>query len=349
MLDMKEGFSKSSEYNFFKNNLPEISEKAYHWKMYWPFLYVKDVLYTLIWCIKSKKRFDIYFAVGNLNPIAGIILRKLRLVSKVIYISLDYYPIRFKNVFFNWLYFQLDKFCVGFCDETWNASPIIAKTREKKMNMRRDVYNKQYTVRGGVWFYKTKRLSFARINKEKIVYRGVLLDFMGVELAIKAMPLVLKKIPKLIFEIIGTGEEKGKLKKIVRSLKISKNVIFHGFVKGRQQMEKVLSDSAIGIATFNTDLHNEKVMNSDPGKIKDYMLMGMPVITTNAVYFHRELTRKKCGVIVEYKPEKLATAIIRLIKNRRLLKEYRQNAIKFIEKYDCSYIYKPNIERVLSN
>lgn len=348
MLDIKEGYQMSSTYDFFKNNHLVETVKAYHWKLYWPMLYIKDILYTLFWCTKFKRRFDIYFAAGNLNPVAGIILRKFGVVKKVVYISLDYYPIRFKNRFFNWVYFQLDKFCVRLSDETWNVSPTIAKARKKKIGMEGDEYSRQYTVRGGIWFYKTKRLPFAKINRRKIVYRGMLLDHMGVDLVIKAIPLILKKIPDLIFEIIGTGEEEKELKNLAKNLGVSKNILFHGFVQGRQQMEKVLSDGALGIATFNTDIAYEKVRNSDPGKIKDYMLMGMPVITTNAVYFHQEITNERCGLVVEYKPEELAVAIIKLLKNRNLLKEYRQNAIRFIEKFDCNRIYKPNTERVLN-
>ena len=188
----------------------------------------------------------------------------------------------------------------------------------------------------------------AKVNRNKIVYRGSLLDFMGVDLAIKAMPIILREIPDLTFEIVGIGKESKKLKKLAKSLMVSKNVLFHGFVKGRLEMEKVLSDAALGIATFNTDILDDKVRNSDPGKIKDYMLMGMPVITTNAVYYHRRITNRRCGLVVEYKPEELAAAVIKLLKNRNLLKEYRQNAIHFIEKFDCNHIYKSNTERVLN-
>lgn len=348
LLDTKESFQNSSEYEYLKYRKKLVYNKAFHWIFPWPLLYFKDLIYSFIWSLKFPNKWNLYFGVGNLNPVAGIILRKFGIVRKVVYMSLDYYPIRFKNRFFNWVYFQLDKFCVRLSDETWNVSPTIAKAREKKMNMVRSIYNRQYTVRGGIWFYKTKRLPFAKINRRKIVYRGMLLDHMGVDLVIKAMTLILKKIPDLIFEIVGTGEEEKKLKNLAKNLGVSKNVLFHGFVKGRQEMEKVLSDGAIGIATFTTDIAYEKVRNSDPGKIKDYMLMGMPVVTTNAVYYHKEIAKNRCGLVIDYNPEALASAVIRLLKNKRLLKEYRENATKFIERFDCRNILGPNVKRVIN-
>lgn len=347
MLDMKESYKMSSGYYLYKDSILSKSKSAFHWNLYWPLLYTKDVLYTIFWCLKFWKRFDIYFASGNLNPLAGLFLRELGFVKKVVYQSLDYYPTRFSNPFFNWLYFQIDKFCVKFCDETWNVSPIMVKARHKKMAMDPKRFNGQYLVPGCVWFYKTKRLLFSSIKRNKIVYRGSLLDFMGVDLAIKAMPIILKEIPELTFEIIGIGKEGERLKKLAKSLKVSKNVIFHGFIEGRYEMEKVLSDAALGIATFNTDMLDDKVRNSDPGKIKDYMLMGMPVITTNALSYHRKITEKKCGVVVEYTVKEFAKAVIKILKNKKLLKEYRRNAIKFIEKFDCYNIYKPFLERIL--
>ncbi|MDO8638259.1 MAG: glycosyltransferase [Candidatus Daviesbacteria bacterium] len=347
MLDMKQGYDKSSGYEFFSDNKLVSSGKAYNFKLYWTILYLKDILYTLFWCLKFGKKFDLYFASGNLNPVAGLILRKMGVVKKVIYQSVDYYSIRFKNKFFNWLYFQMDKFCVKFCDETWNVSSMMAPAREKQMGMDMKIFNRQYTVPGGIWFYKTKRLVFTKINRKKIVYRGMLLEFMGIDLAIRAMPLLLKKIPDLKFEIIGTGEEENNLKNLAFSLGVSKNVLFHGFVKERADVERLLSDAAVGIATFNPNMPVDRVKNSDPGKIKDYMLLGMPVITTDTNTYSKEFIKNECGLVVDYDPKELASAIIKLLNNKELLKEYRNNAIKFIEKFDCINILKPNIERVL--
>lgn len=347
MLDTDQSYKMPSGYYLYKNNKLSKSDNAKHWKFYWPLLYVKDMLYTFFWCLIFLRGIDVYFASGNLNPLVGIILRELGLVKKVVYQSLDYYPVRFNNIFLNWLYFQLDKFCVKFADETWNVSSRIAEGRHRKMDMDPKVFNRQYTVPGCIWFYKTKRLSFSSINPNKIVYRGSLLDFMGVDLVINAIPSMLKKMPKLVFEIIGIGKDKKRLIRLTKSLRVSKSVIFHGFIKGRQEMEKLLSDAALGVATFNTNILDDKVKNSDPGKIKDYMLMGMPVITTKEVYYHQKITEQRCGLVINYSVEDFAAAVMKLIKNKKLLKEYRENAAGFVEKFDCQYILGPNIERVL--
>lgn len=346
MAEIKDGKQMSSSLDLFKENKLAESRKAYNWQAYWPLLYIKDVLYTFYWCLKLGK-IDVYFAAGNLNPLVGIVLREFGIVKKVIYQSMDYYPTRFPNKFFDWLYFQLDKFCVKFADETWNANPIMVEAREKKMGMKREFYPKQYTVPGGVWFYKTKRLPFNKINRKKIVYRGWLLNHMGVDLAIKAMSLILKRDSKVQLEILGGGDEENNLKQLAHKLGISKNITFYGWIKDRAILDKLLSDGAVGIATFNTDILDEKIKNADPGKVKDYMLFGMPVITTGALSYSNQIMENKCGVVIPYKVEELSDTILKLLKNEKLLKEYRENALKFVKSFDWDHILRPNVSRVL--
>ena len=50
---------------------------------------------------------------------------------------------------------------------------------------------------------------------------------------------------------------------------------------------------------------------------------------------------------MNYKPEELTSSVIKLLNVKVLLKEYRDNAIKFIEKFDCTNILKPNVNRIL--
>ncbi len=347
MLEMRESRNKSSGYDFFKDNKLVSSGKASNNRLYWQVFYIKDVLLTLFWCLKSGEKFDVYFASGNLSPLAGLILRELGIVKKVVYQSVDYYSMRFKNTVLNWLYFQLDKFFVRFCDETWNVSPRMAPAREKQMGMNMKIFKRQYTVNNCIWFYKTKRLPYDKINRKKIIYRGMLLEFMGIDLAIRAMPLLLRRIPDLKFEIIGTGDQENYLKNLAKTLKVSKNVLFHGFVKERSEVERILSDAAAGIATFKPNMPVDRVINSDPGKIKDYLLLGMPVITTDTSYLSEEIANSKAGLIVNYNPKELAAAVVKLINNQRLLKEYRNNAIKFIENFDCTNVLRPNVKRIL--
>lgn len=347
LLETDESFENSSKSEWFHNRKPHKQINAFHWKMSVPLLYVKDFVYTLIWSLRFG-RCDLYFGVGNLNPVAGIILKKLGRINKVVYYCQDYFQDRFKDPVLNNFYFQLDKFCVRYSDETWNVSAAMVEARERKMGMRREVYNRQFTVPGGIWFRKVKRVPFPKVDRQKIVYRGTLLDWQGVDLAIKAMPFIIKKIRGARLEIIGGGPEEIKLKNLAKKLKVEKSVLFHGLITDRQKMEEMLRNASLGVATFNTRILDDKVKNGDPGKIKDYMVMGMPVITTDALYYHQRIIDKKCGIVVDYNPKQFADSVIKLLSDKSLLKIYRQNALKFIKDFDWNKIYSKNIGRVLT-
>lgn len=56
----------------------------------------------------------------------------------------------------------------------------------------------------------------------------------GLKNFIKAARLALSKNPKLIFVLAGDGEQKGELLELAASYGVSKNVVFTGFVRGKQ-------------------------------------------------------------------------------------------------------------------
>jgi glycosyltransferase involved in cell wall biosynthesis len=195
---------------------------------------------------------------------------------------------------------------------------------------------------------KINRVPFSKVNKKKLIYAGGFIPYMGIDLAIKSLPLILKKVPGVTLDIIGRGEEEENWKKLARELGVEKIIRFEDWMEDREAFHKRLSESAIGLAPFNYHILDDKVKNADPGKIKDYMSSGLPVITTKAVYTHPEITRERCGIIVEYTVSSFSSAIIKLLTNPKLLSEYRENAIKYAKSFDWDILFQKNLGRVLS-
>lgn len=346
LLENEESYNRSSRFEYYKDSKLVIEKNAYHWIAPRPLLYIKDIFYTFFWCFKIKEKWDVFFGIDNINVLAALFLKRIGKIKKVVYHPLDYEPIRFNNKFLNWLYFQFDKICVKYCDETWNVSEGMIKAREKKIGVKRDA--KQYVFPICVWVNKTKRKPFDKINKTKIIFRGSLFADMGVDLIIRAMPLIIKSLPEVVLEIYGDGTERKKLEIEAKKLKVSKHIKFFGWIRERKSLEDHMSDAALGIATFNTKIAGDKFRNADPGKIKDYMLMGMPVITTKAISNFEQIEKLKCGIVINYEAKELADAVVKLLLDENLLKEYRDNALEFIKQFDCGKLFNKNIPRVLN-
>lgn len=342
-----EFYKFSSKYAAYEHGKLVNKEASFHWCLPDIFLYIKDILYTLFWSTKFDGKYDLFIGVDPLNALVGIILRFFGRTNKVVYYTIDYFTPRFKNKALNAIYHSIDKFCVRFCDEIWNFSSVMAKARETYNNMPRSLYGKQYTVPNGVWFYQAKRKSFDKINKKKIIFTGHLNAMNGVDLILQAMPKIIKKIPDIEVEIIGGGPEYENLRRQARDLQLEKYILFHGWIDNRQKLEHLLSDAAVGLAPFNTNIAGDKIRNADPAKLKDYTLLGVPFIVTDAIANPKEVMDMKYGIVIKYDKDQLARAVIKLLRDEKLLKEYRENALQFAKQYDNEKLFLTNLKRIL--
>ena len=308
-----------------------------------------EFLLLIAWIFKTRQKYDLYIGVDNLNAIQGLILKKLGKVKKVVFYTIDYFPTRFENKFLNWIYHTIDRICVENADETWNVSSKMVAAREKIYRVSQKARNRQYEVPIGIWYNHSRPKNFAKIDKKKLIFVGHLLPYMGVDLVIKTLPRLVKDFKGVKLEIIGDGEERQNLINLAKKHGVGDKVKFYGWIRERKQLEKIISDGAVGLATFNTKILDEKVKNADPGKIKDYMQVGMPVITTNAVSTADRIVKAEAGVLIDYDSNQLRRAVAELLKNDEVLKKYRQNALAYVKSFDYPVIFKPNIERALNS
>jgi len=298
--------------------------------------YLIEILLTLIWVLAKRRKYHLFIGVDNLNTLTGLVLRFLGRVKKVIYYTIDYSPQRFQNKILNYLYHKIDYICVKHADVIWNVSPRIAKGREKIKGI--NYLDKQKVVSIGIWPDRVKITPFKKRKQHQLVFLGHLLEKQGVQLVIDAIPNIIKKIPDFHFLIIGGGEYESILKNQVKKLKLNKYVTFTGWIKDRQKLDKILSESVCAIAPYSPNNAGFSYY-ADPTKIKDYLSAGLPVIMTNVSHNAYEIQKNKCGIVVPYEKTKIASAIIKLLSNKELLIEYRRNALKYIKKYDWNRIF----------
>lgn len=349
LLYIKESYNKSSYYELYVNGKLKKKSAAHHWKLPEQVLYFKDFIYTVIWTLKTDVRFDLTISIDPLNAVAALALKLLRKTQRVAHWCIDYFPTRFENPLMNHIYHLLDKVAVRYSDETWNVGARMQKARAEFNGMMGVEYKKrQFHMPIGVWFKKIKRQPVSRFSKSKLIYAGGFIDYMGIDLVIKALPKIAKKVPNISLDLIGRGEEEQEWKKLAKDLQVEKYIHFDDWIQDRHKFHLRLSNAAIGLAPFNYNILDDKVKNADPGKIKDYTSVGLPVITTKAVYTHRQITDSKCGVIINYTVNDLAKAIIKLLTDQQLLLDYRKNAIKYAKQFDWDKLFTENLSRILN-
>lgn len=309
--------------------------------------YLKDILLSVVW-VSASVRFDALVCYDPLNTLAGLICRKFGRTHRVVYVTIDLFSRRFANEFLNRLYHALDRYCVSRADETWNLSPVMASVRAKQYGMTGTTFSRQITVPIAVDTSRFKPLPLSAIRTRNIVFVGYLIPLLGVDLLIRAIRRARRTLPDLTADILGGGPELDRLRSQVRSFDLDGSVAFHGWVKDRASVHRLLATSAVGLAPFNTTLGGDEIENADPAKIKEYMLAGLPVITTKSVYYWRDIVREDAGLVIPYSEGQLAYAIVTLLSDRTLLSRYRKNASRFVGRFGFSEVFGPNIQRILS-
>jgi len=300
-----------------------------------------EYLYEFVFVISNSLNFssniDVFFGVDPLNAVAGIILRRIGRVRKVIFYGIDFVPKRFTNPLINVFFHYFEKIAVKYSDEVWNVSPRISEGRKKYLG----IDSKKYVQ-------KTVPIGIGKIIRKKsykvhhtLIFIGHLLEKQGLQLVIDSFPNILKKLPDIKLTIIGGGEYENELKKQVKRLNLENSVNFLGWIDSREKISVEMQKSDMGIACYKPE--KNKLSNftyyADPTKIKDYLSYGLPVLTTNVPYNAYEINSAGCGFIVEYRKEEIEKAIIDFYKSESLIIEKKRRAYQYIEKYTWNKIF----------
>ncbi|MEK7572825.1 MAG: glycosyltransferase [Patescibacteria group bacterium] len=304
---------------------------------------LKDDFLSFFWILKEGK-FDVFVGVDATNALIGILLKKIGFIKKVIFYTIDYVPRRFENKILNSTYHLLDKFAVAHSDFVWNLSSIMVKEREKR-GVSAKYRKKQIVVPVGTES-GIEQIPFKNIKRFHVVHMGHLIRKQGVQLLIEAIPEIIKQIPQFHAEIIGGGKYEIELKKLAEKLSVSNYLTFYGFIEDLEEVERLLSYCALGIAPYVNSKDNY-VRYTDPGKVKAYLTVGLPVIITRVPAIALEIEKRKCGVAIDYDKHQLAKAVVKILSNETTLTDYRKNAYKMGKEYRWDKVFHKAFEQTL--
>jgi glycosyltransferase involved in cell wall biosynthesis len=302
-----------------------------------PITYLKDCIATLWSVIRSGQVFDLFVGVDCLNAATGLILKKAGLCRKVIFYAIDYSPRRFSSKILNQAYHLLERFVVNRVDAVWNASEILCK-----LNSSRGASSSLFVPPGIDWPVEAKPLG--AIDRARLVYVGNLSREKGLDVAIRAMKPIVSIYPQASMIIIGTGSEEGALKVLVNDLGLSKQVIFAGRVPDNSQVRDILSKSGFGLATYAPIGYEPYAF---PGKVIQYMSVGLPVVITSVPAFSKTISARGAGLVVQLDEQAIAEAVIGSIKDDELYARYRRNAIQLAKEYGFEAIYSDALSHVV--
>lgn len=297
-------------------------------------LIMMQIFYWSIRLYWKYKRIDVFFSVNAYTAWLGNILKTFGVVDRTVFWVWDYYPITHENFivqFMRWIYWQFDKTATHSSTKTIFLNRRL-ETLRKKMNIIPQE-SKYDVIPIGT---NPIKLSGKKTDKTvRFIFFGVVKKSQGLDLFFMSLETLRKKYPSIELHVIGGGPDKQYFENLSKKYPIRSK--FYGYLTDDAQVKKIIGSCDIGLAPYIPEKSNVSHY-SDPSKIKAYISLGVPVITTNVFTFSSEIQRHKAGVVVKYADVSAFIRAVDVILHR--LSAYQTSAFVLSKKYEYNSLYK---------
>lgn len=300
-------------------------------------LFIYQFFLTIFFMLIKYTKYDLCIACDNLSLISVYLFRKIGLVKKIIYYTVDYSPKRYDNWLLNALYQYSDRLASRIADVNWVAVEAMIKAKVNNGLNLTSAAPFQIVPIG----FNTQNIfikKIADINRFNLIFVGYLFEKQGLQLVIKVLPKIIKQFPKIHLTIIGSGPIESQIKNDVKLLNLSSHVTFTGYINDHQKIVELLTRlGGVGLATYIPAIA-DYTYYADPSKIKLYLLCGLPVITTKVPPIAKEIMSQKAGLSIDYSESGLINALEYLLKSSNVYSRFRSKVLKMSKSYDTSVI-----------
>jgi hypothetical protein len=270
------------------------SKISYYWRHY---NNIRDILKSS----KFDKDYDYILAIDWFEANIALSLRKYYPNTKIIYYAYDYY---FYNSIFSSRYWinKIEQSAFMRADIVWAVNQQIIE-EHKSRNYNRNQVN---VVPLGI---KSKNIPDYNQNPRQFLFMGNFKEGHNLRLLVNTF----SNLPSdYHLHLIGKGNIYNEIENLIQDLGV-KNITLYGF-KTEQEVINIILQNQIGygIALYE---NTQEIACVDPGKIKDYLALDLPVITTNNHNMSKNIQDYNLGIILDNVNSELDKQIINLDEN----------------------------------
>ncbi len=147
----------------------------------------------------------------------------------------------------------------------------------------------------------------------------------GIATAIKAVALIVDKIPNLKLSIAGSGPQRAELLQLVEDLKLHKNVFFTG---------KLKPDEVAMLYGQADIMLNPTTVDNMPNSVLEAMASGVAIVTTNVGGIPFIVENNKTALLVDVDNEnQMAEKIMELVNDNALRENLVKNGLAEVQQY----------------
>lgn len=272
--------------------------------------------------------YDYILAIDWLEASIANSLKRYYPQAKIIYYAYDYY---FYNSIFSsrHLINRIERSAYMNSDIVWTVNQKIIEEHHNK-NLNRP---KVFTVPLGI---KSKNLPDYKPNPKQFLFIGNFKEGHNLRLLVKTFA----QLPQdYHLHLIGQGNLYAEIQQLKLDLQAN-NVTLYGFQTEQETIDIIVKHQiGYGLALYE---NTKEILCADPGKIKDYLALELPIVSTDNHSMSKDIQDYNLGIILENVNTELDKQIINLGKNN--ICSIKSNIQNYIQKHS----YKIVLEKALS-
>ena len=199
-----------------------------------------------------------------------------------------------------------------------SVSPHTSAALRKTLGVTRKIV----TIPNGLDVEAIVNVPRARKSSD-IVYAGRLLAHKNIDILLRAVAILKKRLPRVKLLVIGDGPERARLAALARTLGVARNVSFAGFLEGKEDLYALMQASKLFAFPSTREGFGIAVIEANA--------CGLPVVTVD----HKQNAAKDLvldgenGKVCTLDPEALAKAMAELLAKRRAPRAYVAHAARY--------------------
>lgn len=188
--------------------------------------------------------------------------------------------------------------------------------------------------------FNPRNFKIRRSGRFTLVYPGNLAEHFGVDIALQAVALIKEKIPSVLFQIVGDGNQLSSLRRKAEELHLNSHVYFTGHSVPLESVPRWMRNAHIGLVPKRGGMFADEALST---KLMEFAAMELPIVvsrtTASTQYFDERMVR----FFRPGDPEDMARAIHELYQSPSLRRAQTRNAKKFFhlhrwERYRSDYL-----------
>jgi glycosyltransferase involved in cell wall biosynthesis len=162
------------------------------------------------------------------------------------------------------------------------------------------------------------------VGRQIVLYLGRLHPIKGLDLLLPAWKEVCAQIPQAILVIAGDGASSyvAQIRQQIAELALSENVLFTGFVSGETKIRLLA-----GCDLFVMPSYHESFGMS----VVEALACGKPVVVSDQVAIHREISEAQAGLVVPCEIEQLTKALSHITTDVALRQRLGANSVRLVQ------------------